>query len=364
MHEPDISLPELLCKPRLLFTLSSEQQNYFLRIAKQLGLLGFLATQIRWQKRTGVIADILQGSQVYTQYHVNMLDWEVNRLSLVFNDFPEKVILLKGAAYRVMKLDFSRGRFASDIDILVPKHNLKKAEQCLLNMGWEFMEADDYEQYYYREWMHELPPLRHKERGTIVDLHHNILPETSRYKIDSDILIRAAIPSEQGFYTLSPEDTVLHKTVHLFVEGDLKYGLKELLDLKLLFEQFGKKPGFWENLLTRSKQLGFQRPLYYALYFCQSLFNLKVQPYIWKDISHFAPHLPFRIIILWLMQLTLIPEHPEKIPTTAKIAQNIMYIRSHWLRMPFFLLLKHLTRQAWQRKGIKPKEAKVVKPLK
>ena len=52
------------------------------------------------------------------------------------------------------------------------------AEQLLLHAGWSHMKADEYDQHYYREWMHELPPLQHKERGTVVDLHHGILPVT------------------------------------------------------------------------------------------------------------------------------------------------------------------------------------------
>jgi len=353
MHETNVSLTDLLCKPNLIFAIPAAHQNTLLRMAKQIGLLGFIAKNVNWEKRTGATADILEGAAKHVDYHVKMLDWEVHCLSTIFSDFPEKVILLKGAAYRMMKLDFSKGRFASDIDILVSKRMLDMAEERLLKMGWEFMTADDYEQHYYREWMHELPPLRHKERGTIIDLHHNILPETSKYRVDSEMLISAAIPSEQGFYTLSPEDTVLHKAVHLFVEGDLKYGLKELIDLHMLFNQLGQKPGFWENLLTRSKQLGFQRPLFYALYFCRRFFKLKLQPYIWKDISNFAPNAPIKKITLSLMERSFLPDDLDHPRFITKRAQNLTYLRSHLLRMPLFLLIKHLSRQAWHRGGIK-----------
>ncbi len=355
MNEERLNFSKVLKKPTLLKALSIEQQNIVLRMLRQVGLLGYVAKNIPLNNaRSTVLFDILQGASIYTDYHVNMLDWEVNRLNHVFSDFPEKVILLKGAAYRVMKLDFSKGRFASDVDILVSKDSLALAEERLLKMGWEYMEKTDYEDYYYRQWMHELPPMRHKERGTIIDLHHNILPETSRYHLDSDMLIAAAVPSlNTKLYTLSPEDTVLHKSVHLFVEGDLKYGMKEVIDLNMLFKQFSQAPGFWENLLTRSVQLKLQRPLYYALYFCRSFFQLDVPVYIWRSVCEYAPRIPFRFFILSVMNQTLIPNNPDYPSLNTKISSFFMYTRSHWLRMPLLLLIKHLLKQIRSRGGIK-----------
>ena len=50
--------------------------------------------------------------------------------------------------------------------------------------GWLRMKIDPYDDRYYRVWMHEIPPLRHRERKTEIDLHHTILPRTSRLKPD------------------------------------------------------------------------------------------------------------------------------------------------------------------------------------
>jgi hypothetical protein len=43
------------------------------------------------------------------------------------------------------------------------------------------------------------------------------------------------------------------------------------------------------------------------------------------------------------------PDHPQcKLPYTG-LALNLLYLRSHLLRMPLYLLLPHLTRKAWMR---------------
>jgi hypothetical protein len=43
------------------------------------------------------------------------------------------------------------------------------------------------------------------------------------------------------------------------------------------------------------------------------------------------------------------PDHPQcKLPYT-DLALGILYVRSHLLRMPLYLLLPHLVRKAWMR---------------
>ncbi len=86
--------------------------------------------------------------------------------------------MLKGAAYLVADLPSSAGRLFSDVDILVPKPRLPEVESHLTMHGWMTTHHSGYDQRYYRERMHELPPMEHVHRGTTIDVHHTILPET------------------------------------------------------------------------------------------------------------------------------------------------------------------------------------------
>ncbi|WP_164045505.1 nucleotidyltransferase family protein, partial [Serratia marcescens] len=65
-----------------------------------------------------------------------------------------------------------------DLDILVPRDRLDEVEAALLAAGWEWVKPDPYDDAYYRRWMHELPPLIHRERDRMIDVHHTILPLT------------------------------------------------------------------------------------------------------------------------------------------------------------------------------------------
>ncbi len=104
---------------------------------------------------------------------------------------------LKGAGYVVAGLPMSRGRVFSDIDILVPKARIDQVEGLLRTHGWQFGELSRYDQRYYRQWMHELPPMTHVRRGSVVDVHHTLLPETARLKVDAGALIEGIVPIDQ-----------------------------------------------------------------------------------------------------------------------------------------------------------------------
>ena len=60
---------------------------------------------------------------------------------------------------------------------------------ALLAAGWEWVKEDAYDDQYYRRWMHELPPLIHRERDRMIDVHHAILPLTARPKPDMAAMI-------------------------------------------------------------------------------------------------------------------------------------------------------------------------------
>ena len=90
-----------------------------------------------------------------------------------------QVVLLKGAAYILQGLEFSRGRMPNDVDLLVRRSDLDETESSLLLAGWESETTDAYDQRYYREWSHELPPMRFPGHALEIDLHHTCLLYTS-----------------------------------------------------------------------------------------------------------------------------------------------------------------------------------------
>jgi hypothetical protein len=137
--------------------------------------------------------------------------------------------------------------------------------------------------------------------------------------------------------------------VHLFQEGEFSHGLRDLLDLKDLLQHFEKQPDFWSELFHRADALGLQIPLFHALFHIQRLFGVSV-PAIWTDrVSRMSPSAPARVAMAWLLGLALRPDHPSCNTRWTGLARWLLYVRSHALRMPLYLVVPHLVRKAWMR---------------
>ena len=131
----------------------------------------------------------------------------------------------------------------------------------MLEAGWERVkDADGYDDVYYRRWMHELPPLIHRTRDRMIDVHHTILPLTARPRPDAAALIADSVELENGLRMLSPADIIVHAAAHLLADGDLAGGLRNLWDIDRLLREFAAAdPDFWRKL-ERARRAAPARP--------------------------------------------------------------------------------------------------------
>lgn len=291
--------------------------------------------------------------------------WEVDCIARALRGLNTPVVLLKGAAYVMGEQAPARGRLFSDIDIMVDQAHILSAEARLLGGGWICEERDEYNQRYYREWMHEIPPLRHVQRDTFIDLHHTIAPPTSRFRVDGRKLLERVVPVRgyPGLFVLAPVDMVLHSAVHLFQEGEFGHGLRDLLDLNDLLLHFGARPGFWDELVERAVELGLQVPLFHALLHIHRLFGMSAPQHLRARVDRLGPGPMARWLMSWGLGLALRPMHPSCDTPLTGLARWLLYVRSHMLRMPLRLVIPHLLRKAWMRRFPNvPKDEAVLHP--
>jgi hypothetical protein len=272
---------------------------------------------------------------------------EIAEIGYALRDVRVPVILLKGAAYLAAGLPAARGRMFSDIDILVPKHALPRVESALMLAGYATTHLDPYDQRYYRKWRHELPPMQHVKRLSIVDVHHTILAELSGGQIDVDALFRDSRPlaAYPRFHVLAPADMVLHSAMHLFRNEDMTHAYRDLVDLDVLLRHFASD-AFWRALPTRAELLHLGRSLYYALRWTTRLFATPVPAAVSSAIAVHAPPMPIRIAMDAILDRALRPQVRD--PGT-RWARGAVYVRGHWLRLPMPLLAWHLTMKAFRR---------------
>jgi hypothetical protein len=287
---------------------------------------------------------------------------EVGHLARALESLDAPVVLLKGAAYVMAGLPAATGRVFSDIDIMVPKHAIAQAEALLAMHGWMSDHHSAYYQRYYREWMHELPPMHHVQRGTVLDVHHTILPETARLRPDPRKLFQDAIPlpGHRQLCVLSPADMLLHSMTHLFMNDDMSHALRDLSDLDLLLGHFGAQPDFWDGLVDRAAALDLTRPLYYGLRYTSKVWGREAPAAVTRRLNTHAPAAPLRWLMdtIWLRVLR--SPHASAAPPWQALALFALSVRGHWLRMPPLLLVRHLTIKALKLvpKSAAPTEAK------
>ena len=341
----DVALLVRLCRhPHQVDLLSSEHLSHVLDHADRARLLGwFLSvtdTPSVLAERPDWLVDRVQSARARAREYERAVRWEVDRISRAFRGSSFPWIFLKGSAYVSTGLPPGRGRRVADIDVMVPHHALGEAEIALREHGWLPVPHDEYDDRYYREWMHELPPMIHKERQSVIDLHHAILPRTSRLRPSTDRLFERSALAAPDRRVLSPAHRVLHAAAHLFHDGEIAGAVRDLFDLDALFRWFGRDERFWPDFLQEAKALQLTRPAYYAVRYSRRLLDTPIPTHGAETVVAWKPNAAVERVMDTLVERTLLGS------SGAPAAAFALYVRSHWLRMPPLLLGKHLLHKA------------------
>ena len=311
------------------------------------GLAAAIPAPVRWHFDA---ADTLAARQQIA------VRWELQQIRAALADLDAPLIVLKGAAYVAAGLPAATGRLFSDIDILVPRDALRAAESSLMLAGWHASGLSDYDKRYYRRWMHEIPPMQHALRDTVIDVHHAILPDTARYHPDTARLCARAqaVADLPGIHVLAPEDRILHAATHLFHDGELPHGLRDLTDLDLLLRDPANPPDFWLRLASRADELELGRSLYYALRHVRHFLDTPVPESVLAAVAAHAPGHATLAVMDAVFSRALAPDHASCADRLTPAARLAAYVRAHWLRMPPHLLLPHLFHKAFVNPAQRP----------
>lgn len=347
-------LVQILRAEQSLATLDARQWDLLVRQAARAKLTGRLYYLAEQENLLGQLpVDVLrhlESARVKADKQYRDFLWEINCLKKAFNNFTDSPVLLKGAAYAAAQLPPYKGRLFSDIDFMVPFDAIPVFEKQLMLNGWLSEESNSYDQKYYRQWMHEIPPLRHIRRGSVIDLHHNILPRTAFACPDPNLLLESAVALAgelSGFKVLSALDRIIHSATHLFYDGELEHGLRDLVDLERLVIALDDDTRLL--LVDRAWQLGLQKPVYYALRYLQLILHVQGLSNALQKMEKAGGIAGNMILMDALFLRALMPDHPSCDDQWTAIARWLLYMRSHYLRMPLHLLIPHLSRKAWIR---------------
>lgn len=313
-------LARALRTPGNTLALDSDGWTALIAMARAEQMIGTLAWRLDGVKVPGAVARILADARASAEQGRIAAMWEAEAARRALAPIGVKLVLLKGTAFVAAGLRAGEGRSIGDLDILVPRDRLDAVEVALLYAGWEWVKPDPYDDAYYRQWMHELPPLIHRDRDRMIDVHHTILPLTARITPDAASLLAAAVEIAPGLFALSPNDMLVHAAAHLFADGDLAGGMRNLWDVHCLVEQFGTS-----GLDERAAHHGLSHEVARALRLAAALYG---------DGATLNP-----ADRLYLRRLTARDGWGRATRPATRLG---FYVRSHWLRMPPAMLARHL----------------------
>lgn len=260
-------------------------------------------------------------------------------------------LALKGAAYVLQQSAWAAGRLPADVDLMVPREALDAVEQALLAAGWEFEKQDDYDQRYYREWSHELPPMRCAGMALELDLHHAILPPLGRARPDPrSVIDRSVAVAGSAYRVPSLQDQVLHSAAHLFQDSDGSNRLRDLFDFDgVLTDCLGPTPAAArvDGLLRRALELQLAPALALAAAFSATWCANGGAASVLTHCAE-AGIRPGRTVSTLFSRVLGPPDPDRPLPRGRALATRALELRALTLRFPPHLLLFHASSKAWR----------------
>lgn len=148
----------------------------------------------------------------------------------------------------------------ADIDILVKKNDFDRACLSLEDMGFCAIKKEDHVTAYRKE-------------GTVVELHHNILPDWAS-RLDINLFWQNAVyklVAESNIRVLSWEDMFLALSLQLRHEWH-SFFLTRVLDLHELATS-KKNEMDWDYITNCAQRCHLAGTVYFATFMCQKIFN-------------------------------------------------------------------------------------------
>ena len=324
-------LVDALRDPATVGRLDDTGWTALITVARAESLAGTLACRLREQNVPNAVHAIFSEIRIHTAHAHKLARWEARCAAEVLLPRGIRTVLMKGTAYLEAGLDAGEGRSIGDLDIMVARNRLEETERVLLDAGWEWVKPDPYDDAYYRRWMHELPPLIHRERNRMIDVHHTILPLTARPAPDAATMLVDSVRLESGLYVFQPTDMICHAAAHFMADGDLAGGLRNLWDIDRMLRTFAERNGFWQDLAMRAALHGLSDAVARALRLAARIYDTPINMTVAG-----RGRMSDRLFIRRLMARNGWGQE------TSKALRMGFYIRSHWLRMPPLMLARHL----------------------
>ena len=268
LRQPDPQTPEEATP-----SLTPAEWQTLLDQAQGQGVASLLYSQLKHTQANppAEILHTLQQASRLTATRNLLIFHELTRLLPAFEKHKIPVIALKGLHLSELVYQDPSLRPMSDMDLLLPYHQLGPGYNLLLEMGYQAPAFTNIEKETHRH--HHLPPLT-RQGGGVIELHWTLVAPGSPQHIDLDGVWQRAQPASlasASALVLCPEDLLLHLALH-FCNHNFRLGLRHLYDLLASLQTYQAQID-WPSLQARSQAWRAQNCLFLALHLAHELLN-------------------------------------------------------------------------------------------
>jgi len=189
---------------------------------KNSGLHEIAPPEILQQLRDSFLRFAAKNMRIYHQ---------LSQLLTLLQENEVKVIALKGAHLAEEVYGNIDLRNMSDVDLMVRREDLGTVEKLFIELGYGSANRPSVEE---QMRCHHLVPFITRQ-GLPLEVHWTITRPSSPFKIDVDELWRRARPATIAgvdALVLSPEDLLVHLSLHGFFQHQFEMGLKTFCDVR------------------------------------------------------------------------------------------------------------------------------------
>ncbi len=341
-------IASLIVHPQPVQSFTLEEWNQLVLILRKEKMLArFYAILERGQLLEEIPPEALRhfvNANIVSKKQAALAKKEASELSKALSDKADYIVFLKGAAYSVTDNPASLGRVYSDIDLLVPKNNLENIEQYLCVVGWKHHSLDDYDEMYYRKWAHEIPPMQHGSRGTVLDIHHNLVPVISGKSINIQAFVKDYGTAHNNITVLCEPAMFFHSAIHLFFNEDMSSAFRDMTDLYLVSSAQSEQ--FFHDVMAITEKYGFRKECILAFHLLSIHFNISL-PNVTASLVSVELERVSSLELLLLQRLTL-PKHILICDGERGFSLWLGELRGHWMKMPIGTLAFHLLMKSYR----------------
>lgn len=341
----------LLLNPQETAKLDDYHWQDFIRFLRFNDLMGTMASQLaRFDVKINsrFAEKHLNAALIYSSRQAQQVINEAGGLKHLLNDYGIEPIFLKGSAYILCEDFNANGRVMSDVDILVDKKQIPEVERVLKENGWKEKALNSYDENYYRQWSHELPPFRHLTTGTTLDIHHTLIPPITGIILPVDNILNEVESAKYDTLSLQLEWRLLHCIIHFFFNEGYEKPLRDIWDIKCLFLKLeGQKE--LEQFFRLAHDLGLRKEVLYAVHSVVYCFGSVSSSLIDSaQKADFKFTLSEQLFFNTVIKNILLLRHSNVDSMLTKLAAFIMMSRGHIKKMPLKILLPHIATKAYR----------------